>query len=74
MKTCNEIIDKLTPDAMVSRLSLTKHSIARAKDRREMPASWFVVVDAMCIEKGIHCPRDFFSFKADTGGADQKTP
>jgi hypothetical protein len=59
-----KMTDDLGVDNLASRLRVTTHSIRHARVTGLFPASWFDVIDGMCRERKMDCPRDLFNFKA----------
>lgn len=62
-KPTHQIIDTLTPDAIMARLNVSFHMIRYARTSGVFPANWFNDIDEMCREVGIECPRNIFNWK-----------
>lgn len=68
--SAKKIIDALGRAAMAARLKIHRKTVSDAYAADRMPASWFDVVEAMCVEEGITCPRSAFYFKPGAADAD----
>ncbi|WP_145398566.1 hypothetical protein [Paracoccus sulfuroxidans] len=59
----HQITDTLGADAICAALNVTSHSVRGARTSGVFPASWYDVLQSMCIEMGIPCPRNAFNWK-----------
>ncbi|KPU83767.1 hypothetical protein JI58_07600 [Marinosulfonomonas sp. PRT-SC04] len=50
--------------AIEKACDVSEYSVRAAKRKGAFPASWFVVLDGLCHDAGIECPRAIFNFKA----------
>lgn len=69
----NTVIDALGVAAICQQVGVGEHSVRAAKSAGEFPASWFNLLEEMCVLAGCPCPREAFSFKGPKGsnlGAD----
>lgn len=57
------ITDALDRDELCRRLDVKPRMIAKVRHDRMFPARWFHVVDVMCRDAGIECPRDAFNWQ-----------
>lgn len=59
VKEITDAIGNELPDA----LDVKPRSVRAAREFGVFPASWFNVVEHLCEENGIECPRDAFNFR-----------
>lgn len=50
---------------LAQRLGVGMTAISNAAVRESIPASWFLVVRAMCMERALECPEYMFAFTED---------
>jgi hypothetical protein len=62
-KSVTSIIEGLGAENIAAGLGVSDHSIRYARTNGSMPASWYRFISAACLERGIPCPLDAFSFK-----------
>lgn len=67
--TVHHIVQTLGRENIESRLGVSKYSLFAAKRDRLFPAAWFDVLDEMCRERGIECPRSAFRFRSSESAA-----
>jgi len=63
-KPVHQIIETLTPDAIMARLGVSFHMIRYARTSGVFPASWYDDIEKMSRDAGIDCPRDLFNWKS----------
>jgi len=68
--TAAEICDHLGRKEISVRVGRGITAVSNAASVGVFPASWYAVVRAMCIEKGLSCPESLFSFVPPTLKAD----
>ena len=66
MSDARQIIDALGRGVIAVHLGISHPSVSNAYDANMMPANWFCVVESLCLEAGIECPRRAFRFRADS--------
>ena len=64
MTTHAEIIKCLGASRIAEAIGVAENAVSMAKGRKKFPPSWYDVLDAMCAERGIDCPRELFNFKS----------
>lgn len=62
-KPVHQIIDALTPEAIMARLGVSFHMIRHARTSGMFPASWYDDIEKMSRKAGIDCPRSLFNWK-----------
>lgn len=63
MDTVSAICDAIGRTRLQAALGVGKTAISNAVVENRFPSSWFDVVDRLCREDGIDCPREFFAFR-----------
>lgn len=58
----SKIIDALTVKTIVDNTGLTERNVRHAKSTGKFSARWFQVLRDLCIEHGVYCPEDAFSW------------
>jgi hypothetical protein len=66
MKQIILITDTLGSEAMQRRLGVSHHAIRAARTAGKFPAAWYDVLDGMCRDAGLDCPRSAFTFKSSS--------
>ena len=66
--TTPELIEKLTPAAIMSELGVSMSSVKEAK-RNGFPASWFDPLERLGKREGVPVPRELFNWRTTTRGA-----
>ena len=69
MSKVKDILTQLGEDEVREALGVSTHSIAAAKRERRFPSNWFAVIERMCVEEGIPCPRNLFAFRSGKDAA-----
>lgn len=64
------IVSNLGAESVAAVLGVSVHSVRKAVENRAFPASWYDVMDAICVDRGIECPRTLFNFKAPSASAE----
>lgn len=59
------IIKTLTSARIEAALGVSSHAVRKAYQDRRFPASWFDVMEKLCADNGLTCPRKAFNFKED---------
>jgi hypothetical protein len=67
------IIDTLTPDAIMQRLGVSFHMIRYARTSGAFPAGWYDHIESMCRDVGIECPREIFNWRTAVKPAARKS-
>lgn len=57
-----ELIEALTPEAIMLRLDVSSHSIRAARFKGLIPSSWYDVMRKMCDARGIYCDTRAFAW------------
>lgn len=57
------IIDTLGSDRLQNALGVSRHSIKNARWEGVFPSAWFNMIEALCVDAGIECPRHAFRWK-----------
>lgn len=60
------IVAALTAEAIAREVGGAPKTVINHIDTGRFPASWYLVVSRMCLERGIECPHRLFSFKGVT--------
>ena len=66
MTSVSIICDTLGRSAIADRVGVGLTTVSNAATSNRFPARWYVLIKAMCDDKGIECPIDLFSFVAST--------
>lgn len=74
METTRSIIDALGRRQFLMRSGLSKQALIRPFAENQFPANWFQILDEMCAERGIDCPRDLFAFRRPFRDSDGLLP
>lgn len=64
MTTVADILNTLGRAEVAKACGVTKFAVKAARSKGFFPASWYLVLRAMCEEHSIECPPDLFSFKS----------
>lgn len=74
MQTVHDMANTLGRAEIARRVGVGSSTVSTQLERGHFPASWFDVMEVMCVEKGEKCPRRLFNFKspadAPASGAD----
>lgn len=62
-KQARPIIEALGAEAIQSRIGVGEHMIRHAKSTGKFPSSWYDLIERMCVDAGIRCPRSAFKWK-----------
>ncbi len=73
MTTAIETIDALGEEEICAAVGVGHHSIRGARTTGKFSAHWFDVIEQMCLEKGMNCPRNLFTFKSPSNAPDSKS-
>ena len=60
MKTASEIIDFITPEALMAQVGVKRDAIERARKKGQLPSLWYAACENLA---GRPLPRTAFSFK-----------
>lgn len=63
MSSPHEIIRAVGAERAATALDVGPASVRVQLSRGVLPASWFDILEALCVEAGIPCPRSAFNFK-----------
>lgn len=63
MITAKYICDQIGRQRIASCFGVGVTTVSNAVVANKFSASWFDALEKMCIEEGILCPRDLFSFR-----------
>lgn len=61
MKTASDIINYITPEALMERLKVTRDAIERARRNERLPSLWYAACEDLA---GRPLPRTAFTFKS----------
>lgn len=64
MENTKSIVKAIGSATIEKACDVSEYSVRAAKRKGIFPASWFVVLDDLCHDAGIECPRTIFNFKA----------
>jgi len=70
MMQVSDICHALGRAKIASRLRVGTPAVSNAATAGVFPAHWFDIIEVMCVERGIECPRCLFSFKRVDDAAD----
>lgn len=68
-KAVKQIADKIGDEAISDLCGVGVHSVRNARWRGQFPASWYDALEAVCLKKGVDCPRSAFNFKSPSSDA-----
>lgn len=74
METTRSIIDAIGRRQFLTRSGLSKQALIRPFAENQFPANWFQILDEMCAERGIDCPRVLFAFRRPFSESDGLLP
>ena len=61
------IIERIGVQALAKLVGVGDGAVRNAKAKGLLPSSWFDMVEQECLERGIPCPREAFSFVRSEG-------
>ena len=74
MITARTIIHTIGRKECLRRCGLSKQALTRPLNENALPAAWFDLIETMCDEAGIYCPRYLFKFLKPVEGSAEILP
>jgi len=62
MNTARDICKVLSRGELQKKLGVTPPAVSNALKKGVFPSRWYLVMDRMCSEAGVNCPRSLFDF------------
>lgn len=64
MMTVTDLIEKIGRDEFMDRLQLIREQVWAVENKtNKFPSSWYDSIEQLCLDKGIECPRNLFSWR-----------